>query len=157
MKISLREWLATGKFGSIQFGDNRADVAACFGAPPQWSTPAKTAATAAIWKYGDIEFYFNNDKLWMIFADDFEIPVGNEQIELDAWKVGRTCTPSEMERHLNEAGIVYRVEDFPYVDNGVRLISAAGVALTFCGEDAADVNLVSISLTAQNQPQARES
>ena len=157
MKISLRDWLATGKFGAIQIGDNRDDVAACFGAPKNWSTPAKIPATAAIWKYGDVEFYFNDETLWMIFADDFEIPIGNAQIELDAWQVARTCTPAAMKRHLDEASIRYRVADFPYADNGVRLISAAGVTMMFCGEDAANLEMVCINLTTQSQLQSRES
>ena len=146
MKISLREWIATGEFGPIQIGDTRADVATCFGTPQNWG-PWKSNATyekAEIWKYGDIEFYFNDETLWMIFADDFEIPVGNEQIELDAWKVARICTPAAMKRYLDEAGIIYGAEEFPYADNGVRLISAAGVTMTFCGEDAAKLELVSI-------------
>ena len=110
MKISLREWIATGKFGAIQIGDTRADVAACLGKPPQWSTPAKTPAKAEIWKYGDIEFYFNDETLWMIFADDFEIPVGNAPIELDSWKVARTWALTAMERHQLQWRLIWRIK-----------------------------------------------
>ena len=144
MKVSLREWIATGRFGAIELGVMRADVEHHLGLPPQWSMPAKTPQSATIWKYGDIEFYFQDDKLWMIFADDFEVPRGAANLELKTWIVERTCQPSEMERHLNDANVAYRVEDFPYADNGVRIIAQSGATLTFCGEDAARLELVSV-------------
>ena len=145
MKVSLREFIATGKFGALELGARRADVERYLGTPPQWGTPAKTPTSAAIWKYGDIEFYFQNDELWMIFADDFRVPRGDATLELDAWKIERTCTPKRMEQHLSAANIAFRAEDFPYADNGVRLISEAGTTLTFCGENPSNLELVSVS------------
>ena len=145
MKISLREWIATGKFGEITNGATRAEVCNCIGEAPNWGVPTTDIETAEIWKYGDIEFYFSGDLLWMIFTDDFEIPRGCEAFELDAWEIKRDCTLTEMECHLSEAGIVYRVEDFPYADNGVRLICQRGATLTFCGEDAAQLELRAVS------------
>ena len=145
MKVSLREWIVTGRFGSIELGAMRADVERHLGLPKQWSTPANTPQTAAIWKYGDIEFYFQDDRLWMILGDNFEVPSGDTNLKLDAWIIERTCQPSAMERHLNDKGIAYRVEDFPYADNGIRIIVESGTTLTFCGEDAAQLELVSVS------------
>ena len=142
--ISLRAWIATGRFGAIQLGDTRSDVAAVFGAPTLWSTPAKTPDRAPIWKYGDIEFYFQDDNLWMIFADDFAVPRGNAQIELDAWIISGKLTLNAMERHLIRASIGYRKEIFPYSENGFRLITTGATVLSFSGPDARSPRLHAI-------------
>lgn len=145
MKISLRDFAATGKFGAVEPGIMRAGVRDILGAPPNWSAPFDNLEAAAIWKYGDIEFHFSGDVLWMIFTDDFEIPRGCELFEVDAWEVKRDCTPSQMEQYLTEAGIAYRVEDFSYVDDGVRLICESGTAMTFGSEDSGKMEMFSIS------------
>lgn len=145
MKISLRDFAATGKFGDIEPGITRAAVRDILGSPPDWSAPFDNFEAAAIWKYGDIEFYFSDDVLWMIFTDDFEIPRGCAQFELDAWEVKRDCTPSQMEQYLSTARINYRVEVFPYIDNGVRLICENGTTMTFGSEDLGKMKMFSIS------------
>lgn len=145
MKISLRDFAATGKFGAIELGTRRANVRDILSEPPNWGAPSENPERAAIWKYGDIEFYFSEDVLWMIFTDDFNIPRGCEQFELDAWKVKSNCTPNEMKAYLSEENIAYRVENFPYIDSSVRLICESGTTMTFGSEDSGGLKMFSIS------------
>ena len=120
---------------------NRSIVEQHLGSPDGWDASARNRQSATIWKYGDIEFYFQNDALYMIFMDDFSVLSGGSKIELDAWVINGDLTCIEAERLLSAAGITYRKEDFPHNDNGVHLITTAGTVLAFCGEDASHITL----------------
>ncbi|HEX8463891.1 MAG TPA: hypothetical protein VF627_04670, partial [Abditibacterium sp.] len=114
MKASLVDFLRNGAFGSIELGMNRLAVEQHLGAPDTWHSDAKNYQIATIWKYGDVEFYFQNETLWMIFMDDFVVPVGGPEIELDAGFVCGKFTCAEAECYLLNLGISYRKENFPY-------------------------------------------
>ena len=136
MKASLKTFIESGVLGSLQVGMSRASVEQSLGAPPSWEDRARGYRKADIWKYGDIELYFQDDALWMIFADDFQVPDGGKSIELDAWIISADLTQAQAEECLALEGIRYRAEALPYNQNGVRLIAASGVVLAFAGEDA---------------------
>lgn len=144
MKASLRDFARTGALGLIELGMSRAAVEQHLGAPEEWNATARNYRSATIWKYGDIEFYFQNDELWMIFADDFSVPTGGSKIELDAWIIRGNLCCSEAEHHLKLADIAYRKEDFPFNDNGIHLITSAGTVLAFCDEDVSQITLHSM-------------
>lgn len=137
MKASLQEFIQSGVLGSLDVGMSRSAVEECLGAPPSWEAKARGYRKADIWKYGDIELYFQDDVLWMIFADDFEVPDGGPRIQLDAWIISGDLTQAEAERHLASQSIRYRKEALPYNQNGVRLVAGSDTTLTFSGEDAA--------------------
>ena len=141
MKASLKEFIQTGALGALRPGDTRQKVEEYLGPPREWHINGKTPLTSDIWKYGDVEFYFNVDALWMIFMDDFETPKGDQTLELDPWIISGQLTSAQFEEHLRASGTTYRKEDFPFTDNGVRLITTAGTTLTFSSEDAANPTL----------------
>lgn len=136
MRASFQDFIQSGALGSLRLGDTRADVERHLGLPTNWHATTNNPQESDIWKYGDVEFYFNGDILWMIFADDFDIPTGDQTLDLDPWIISGKLTCSEAEKSLNEAGISYRKEPFPYAENGVHLIANSGTTLAFCGEDA---------------------
>lgn len=144
MKASLKEFIQSGSLNSLEVGMSRAAVEQSLGAPPSWEARARGYRKADIWKFGDIELYFQDDVLWMIFADDFEVPNGGSQIELDAWIIRGELTQAQAEQHLAAEGIRYRQEAFPYNDNGVHLVADSGTVLAFSGEDRGRVLLHSI-------------
>ncbi len=144
MRASLKEFLRDGRFGSIELGAGRAAIEQLLGLPEAWEAKAHNYQQANIWKFGDIEFYFQNDALWMIFMDDFKVPTGGNKIDLDAWAISAHLTCSQAEAHLSSAAIPYQKGNFPYTDNGVRLITGAGTLLAFSGENPAQPTLHAI-------------
>ncbi len=141
MKASLKDFAQTGSFGLIELGISRSAVEQYLGSPDDWEASAPNYQSATIWKYGDIEFYFQSDVLYMIFMDDFSILSGGSKIELDAWVINGGLTCAEAERVLSAADIAYRKEDFPYNDNGVHLITSSGTSLEFAGENALKITI----------------
>ena len=141
MKASLKDFVQSGAFGLIELGMNRSTIEQHLGSPDGWIASAPTYQTSIIWKYGDIEFYFQNDELYMIFMDGFSVLSDGGKIELDSWIVNGGLTCAEAEYFLSAAGIAYRKEDFPYKDNGIHLVTSAGTVLAFCGEDASHITL----------------
>lgn len=144
MKASLRDFIQLGVFGSIEPGMNRTAIEHRLGAPEAWAASASSYHNATIWKFGDVEFYFQHETLRMIFMDEFAIPHGGNQIELDAWIINGNLTCAAAEYHLLAAGIAYRKEAFPYNDNGTHLITSASTVLAFSGADAGQATLRSI-------------
>jgi hypothetical protein len=135
MRASLKDFIQIGSFGLIELGTNRSAVEQHLGLPDDWLADARNCQTSNIWRYGDIEFYFQQDELYMIFADAFSILSGGSKIELDAWVINGDITCAEAERVLLAADIVYRKEDLPY-NEGVRLTTSSGTSLHFYGENA---------------------
>lgn len=69
---SLLEFAITGNLGPIALGISRSDVYSLLGAPPLWST-SRHVQSAVIWRYQDIEIYFKNNLVEMIFTDHDDI------------------------------------------------------------------------------------
>jgi hypothetical protein len=143
MKANLKDFIRDGAFGPIQVGMSRADVEEHLGAPEDWEAKARGYQKADIWKYDSIEFYFEDDALWMIFLDDFDAPAG-EHIELDSWIINGQLTRAQAEEHLAAEGISHRKEAFPYNENGVHLVAGTGTVLAFSGLDAEHPSLHSM-------------
>ena len=147
MKVSLQEFIRTDKFGALELGISRAQIEAILGAPDAW-TAQDSQTNASIWKYGDVEFYFQNNTLWMIFMDDFTVPNGGSKIELEPWIISGQLTLSRAEKELKSAAIAYRKTDFLYNENGVHLIAELGVTLAFAGENPRQIRLRALDLKA---------
>jgi hypothetical protein len=86
--VSLREFLRTGALGPIRLGMTRAAVVDMLGKPNAWSVVEITVGLPEIFKYGDIEFYFDEaDTLSAVHADSFDILSGGEALALDSWRL----------------------------------------------------------------------
>lgn len=143
-KASLKELIQDGNFGLIELGMSRVGVEEILGSPDCWGGNECNYRQANIWKYGDVEFYFQDETLWMIFIDDCDIPSGGKKVDLDTWVISRYLICFQAEEYLSKATIPYRKEEFSYTDNGIHLITSAGTTLAFSGESAVEVTLHSI-------------
>lgn len=132
IKVSLRDWAATGRFGPLEIGDSRGRVEAVFGAPSDWMN-GYPASTSPIWKYGDIEFYFDQDRLWMIFADDFRELKG-AGFDLDAWVLNGSARVEDVAEALKREKILFSRRPFDFCERGLRLQTRCGTTFTFCGK-----------------------
>ena len=144
MEVSLKDFARTGLFGAVEWGMNRAAVEQLLGSPDSWMDSTPGYKTSPIWKYGDIEFHFQDNALYMIFMDEFSNLNGGCNIGLDAWVINGDLTCIEAEHFLSAANIEYQKEDFPYNENGVRLITSAGTVFAFAGEKSSHITLHSL-------------
>ncbi len=77
-------------FGNICLGCTREALTDAFGEPEDKGGTSRKYRRPAIWKYGDIEFFFSRDTeiLWLIHIDHFSseaYPRGWRQLELAPW------------------------------------------------------------------------
>ncbi len=134
VKVSLQEFLQDGSFGAIKLDASRKAVEQAIDLPPDWDAGAQHPHTASIWKYGDLEFHFENDMLTMIFMDDFDVPHGGRQINVAPWIINKQLTSSQAEQRLTTARVSYRQKPFPYAENGLHITTSAGTVLAFSAE-----------------------
>lgn len=134
--VSLRDFARLGSFGPVSLGIARDDLISHLGEPDLWGGPdAKSVQTAAIWRYGDVEFYFDKQgKLHQVFSDTFTGASGTLNgglhCNIDSWIVREFMTLESLEAGLRNEGIGYsiRPSSLPLLSD---LITEARVRFTF--------------------------
>jgi hypothetical protein len=104
--VKLEQFLRTGVFGSITFGMTRQKLRDILGSPDAEGFARRKDRYPSILKYGDIEFYFassENDRLYMIFSDIFEIPTGNKYLQIEPGWLRRGILRQTVEEKLMAA------------------------------------------------------
>lgn len=82
MKISIRQFFIKGSFGEVTPGQTKEDILSFFPAPDDESDVSKDLS---IWRYGNIEFHFENNVLFLIFCDYIDIMTGGKSLKLSKW------------------------------------------------------------------------
>ncbi len=117
--ISLLSFVQTGRLGDVDLGVTRAEVEGAFGLPNDWWAKYEIP-NSPIWKYGNIEIHFDaEDKVFLIFCDDFNVPIG-ASFAFDMGELGQG-TEEEIELWLHDHKIQFEKEPFPW-DDGVTVI-----------------------------------
>lgn len=81
--ISLKEFILSGQFDCLKIGVEREWVAHNFPEPDD--IMGDNYDTAAIWRYGNIELHFMDDRLWLIYSDYIDTLDGGSKLTLDKW------------------------------------------------------------------------
>src|SRR5690349_209628 len=113
ISVSLRDFAITGKFGPIQLGMTRAEIEQLLGAPELWGTEEQ-CEVATIWRYSEIEFYFANHMLKMIFTDHGSLADGGDTCDIEPWIIRRGLPRHEFEAALREGNVEFTVSRPPY-------------------------------------------
>lgn len=74
MILDLDEFLRTGRLLPVQMGMLRSQIVQLLGPPP--------ASSPRIDRYGDLQLFYRQQQLTMIYLDDFERPTGTERVQL---------------------------------------------------------------------------
>ncbi|MCJ8281604.1 MAG: hypothetical protein MJK14_17535 [Rivularia sp. ALOHA_DT_140] len=82
IKINLEEFITLGKFDFIKIGQTKEWILNNFPEPDDFGG-GKSIDDATIWRYGNIEFHFIEDKLEMIFCDYIQDMIGGDSLELN--------------------------------------------------------------------------
>ena len=129
--VCLLEFVRTGRFGPIELGINRNELKEIIGDPDQWGLHA-SVELADIWKYGDIEFHFNkSSQLYMIFADNFDVPRGNESFRIKPWIIREFLDAQLFKAELTASGIEYRETEITYLHGCVKIETSGCASLQF--------------------------
>jgi|HigsolmetaAR202D_1030399.scaffolds.fasta_scaffold52343_1 hypothetical protein len=84
IKIDILEFIKTGKFDYIKIGKTKDWILMNFPDPDD-AIGAIDVLKNDIWCYGDIEFHFNKDELYLIHTDNIRSFDGGESLELNKW------------------------------------------------------------------------
>lgn len=83
--IDFLEFIKTGKFDCIKIGQTKEYILENFPKPDSIWDDYHTSSN--IWTYGNIEFHFSKNELYMIFSDHFNYQKLNagKHISIDRW------------------------------------------------------------------------
>jgi len=129
IKIDLKKFFKLGEFDFVKLGKTKEWLTYNFPYPDDHDEDS--LESASIWRYGNVEFHFDNDKLTMIFSDYLYGLEGGEGLELDLWFLTsqEPLTLIDVMIELHKEKIEYRKENDSLGDVKLRLKS--GVTLFF--------------------------
>ena len=131
IEVSLLDFAKTGKLGPIYLGQSRIEVNSILGDPPLWGTQ-KYMSVSSIWRYGDIEIYFADEVVDMIFSDQGDFTNGGESIDIDPWIIRRGLERSYFERELASLGVSYTSEEWKIDASQAHVIVNEVSLFSFC-------------------------
>ena len=134
INISLKKFILKGEFDLVKLGVTKSWLQLNFIEPDDVMS-GLTHETSPIWRYGNIEFHFNKDVLWMIYSDYVDDLQGGDKINLDKWILNRRTNTkiADWTAELYKNVKNYRVVHLPDFEQ-VKLIlneEDDGVVLTF--------------------------
>lgn len=130
IKIDFLDFFKFGKFDFIKLGQTKEWILNNFPEPDSRFSEEMLKNGFDIWTYGDIEFHFERQKLFLIFSDHFETLKGGKKLKLDRWILSDISKLNLLYvlKELNSENIDYKKK----TDNlGVTLRLNSGVELTF--------------------------
>ena len=117
---TLQMFFASGLLGPVGLGADRSFVETSFGAPDDFDAESPGPLCAQIWKYGDVEFHFDGDRVWLIHIDQFSgsdaRPTGNAGLDLDPWLTADRLPLDAFVDALKQSGLPHTILVQPRLD-----------------------------------------
>ncbi|MEZ4886545.1 MAG: hypothetical protein R3E32_17540 [Chitinophagales bacterium] len=138
IKIDLEDFIKMGKFDLLKIGMTKSEILDIFPKPEDWAV-AKNYTKSNIWIYGNFEFHFVEDELYMIFNDYIDTMDGGKSLELKKW-----IFTNERSKTLIEIMQIFNKDcvDFEKVGNSlgqvIIRVMESDVCLTFSLKDSFD-------------------
>ena len=105
-KASFVDTIERGSFGPIVIGTSRQSVGQTLGEPSD-ATITNRSRTSCIWRYGAIEFHFDDDLLTLIHCDADDLFDGGQTLIVDPWKLRGKMPLLELTSILDAKKIYY--------------------------------------------------
>lgn len=135
IKTSMLDFARTGRIGPIHCGLPREDLRKLLGDPPNWGLASSPAAQAQIWRYGNVEFHFNDlENVYLIFSDHDHLTDGGDTLCLDPWVIQKELPRAQFEAELVRVGIDFVVVRPAYDPNQRIIETVAKVNFVFMEE-----------------------
>lgn len=84
LSVSFKGLILQEKFECVKLGATKEWLSRNFPEPDGYLSD-ETAETSNVWRYGNLEFHFYKDILYMIFTDYVESVDGGPKLDLDPW------------------------------------------------------------------------
>jgi hypothetical protein len=142
--IDLLEFIKTAQFDYIKLGQTKAWILNNFPDLDNLQDSSEVYDNP-IWWYGNIEFHFSGEELFLIHSDYTETLDGGESLKLKKWILSepeKLCLSYVME-HLNQQRIDFKVEHQTFGElSSIKVtILKSGVVLGFSPEENDDEEL----------------
>lgn len=115
----------------------RAEILQLFPEPDDFATiKVNDLMQAMIWRYGNFEFHFAEDRLWMIFNDYLDRLDGGNSLQIDPWIFpNRRLTLGEVLPIFMKEKIDYSIAFTDNVGEIRQTISNSGVELNYFNDE----------------------
>ncbi len=133
IKVSIKEFFLYGKFDFIELGQSKEWILNNFPNPDDFGS-GNTIQKAKVWRYGNLEFHFEKDRLNMIFSDYIDnLSIGNNLI-LEKWILKK---PSKLFlknviNKLNKQKMDFSICHIKTLNYVELFLHKSKVTLTFC-------------------------
>lgn len=128
IEIDILEFFKTGKFDYIKLGQTKSWILKNFSKPDS----DYDNLSGSIWTYGNIEFHFSEDKLFLIYSDHFNngLLSAGEHINLDRWifEYPKKLKMKYVIEQLNKENIDYQKVTTKL---NIEIVLTSGVKLIF--------------------------
>lgn len=137
MVVSILEFIKTGKFGTVELGQNTETIKRIFCKPDDISDMRHNMF---IWRYGAFEFHFSDDILFLLWCDNLSYMFSpkKKQFKLDRWildKYKDGLTLSKFIEAIKDEGIDYILKGTFYTADSESLLPD-NVMLCVTGTDS---------------------
>lgn len=139
--IDFEEFFTSGKFDFIQLGKTKEWITHNFPDPDGFDEHPEIF-NEDIWTFGNIEFHFNKDELFLIYSDCINELDGGDSLELKKWFLEETekLKLSEVLSQLNAKHIDFCKKTNSTLPTTVHLELQSGVDLAFSLEERPEEN-----------------
>lgn len=139
LTIDLEVFFKTGKFDYVKLGHTKEWIINNFPNPDGFDRDF-TVYENDVWLYGNIEFHFNNDVLFLIYSDYINNLSGGISLELKKWFIDNPKLRNfkDFTSLLNDYHINYSKTSSQKESNTVSLNLESGVKLGFVLEEGAN-------------------
>ena len=104
--ISIADTIESGRFGPLAIGVSRQDVGEMFGSPSD-ATTTNRKRTSCVWRYGSIEFHFDDELLSLIHCDADDLFDGGPYLIINQWKLRKRMPLDELKSILDAMNLHY--------------------------------------------------
>lgn len=132
IKINLEEFITLGKFDCIEIGQTKEWILNNFPDPDDIMA-GKSIDKSPIWRYGNIEFHFREDKLSMIFCDYIEEMYGGDSLDLDIFFLHElnSLTFSSILNKLTFLKVNYSIKHELSINQVILTITESNIYMAF--------------------------
>ncbi|MFT6628708.1 MAG: hypothetical protein ACJA1R_001982 [Flavobacteriales bacterium] len=131
--IDMREFVLNGHFDCVKIGQTRSWLRSNFPEPDDWLT-GETIESSAHWRYGNLKFVFENDRLVHIISDCFRQLDGGTHFDVRPWILNDSPSFAETTQLLVGLGVDHETRIFSIINRVDVRVSKSEVALSFCQE-----------------------
>ncbi len=133
ISIDLLDFFRTGRFDCIEPGQSKQWILSNFPDPDDMSEQEALRHDYSIWRYGNIEFHFDRDILFLIFSDYLKTLEGGSSLCLDPWIIKNATSLNLLDviTALNREKIDYSKRSKQNLETVSLVLDSSGVEMHF--------------------------